>query len=80
MNGFDDLIRRRIAAAVGQTWRSIQREILESWLDLDGGEFERFVAAVGFRLQDDLVVVPLNKENEAKGTITRENVKFERKC
>lgn len=45
-----------------------------------GGDFEGFVQGVcGWKIDDrgDKVIVPVNKENEAKGTVVREEVRFE---
>ncbi|KAK6537964.1 hypothetical protein TWF694_010859 [Orbilia ellipsospora] len=76
--GFEDVIRTRIVGVTASSMREITRELLESWLNLDGDKFDEFVKeTAGFTIQDDVVFVPLNKDNEAKPTITRENVKFD---
>lgn len=76
--GFEELMRVRIAATVSQAVRGIERSILESWLDLKGGAFDSFVGGVcGWEISGNDVEVPANKENEAKGTVVRENVKFD---
>lgn len=76
--GFEDTIRVKIAAAVSQTVREIQRPVLESWMNLKGKDFEKFVTEVcGFKIDGQNVQVPPNKDNEAKGTVIRENVKFD---
>ena len=78
--GFEELMRVRIAATVSQAMREVERSILEGWLDLRGESFNKFVGDVcGWTVESGLVKVPANKENEAKGTIVRENVKFDRK-
>jgi translation initiation factor 3 subunit K len=80
VSGFEELMRVRIAAMVANAVRSVERPILESWLNLQGGEFDRFITSVcGWKIDGSKVEVPLNKENEAKGTVVRENVKFDRK-
>jgi translation initiation factor 3 subunit K len=83
-------MRVRIAVTVGQSMREVERGVLEGWLNLKGAEFERFVRDVcGWGLDDTQVVgvkgkgggvvrVPVNKENEAKGTVVREEVRFDR--
>lgn len=72
-------MRTRIAAMVSQSVREIERGILEEWLDLTGREFEVFVGEkCGWVVEGEVVRVPLNKENEAKGTVVTENVKFDR--
>lgn len=78
ISGFEDLMRLRIIVAVSQAWRDIQRDVLEEWLNLGDGDFDRLMGVVGFKVEGDTVKVPLNKENEAKGTVIRENVKFDR--
>jgi len=66
---------------VSQSVREIERAILEEWLDLTGEQFEQFVSeGCGFEVEGEMVKVPLNKENEAKGTVVTENVKFDRRC
>lgn len=72
-------MRVRIAVVVSQCMQEVQREVLESWLNVRGQKFEGFVKDVcGWRIGGDgMVQVPLNKDNEARGTVVRENVKFE---
>lgn len=80
VSGFEELMRVRIAATVSQAVREVDRSILESWLNLDGSDFEHFVGSVcGWNLDGAKITVPINKDNEAKGTVVRENVKFDRK-
>ncbi|KAF2641478.1 ARM repeat-containing protein [Massarina eburnea CBS 473.64] len=81
VSGFDELMRVRIAATVSQAVREVDRGILESWLNLQGKEFEHFVGTVcGWNVDGSNIKIPINKDNEAKGTVVRENVKFDRKC
>lgn len=76
--GFEELMRVRIAVCVSQCLREVQRGVLEGYLNLRGREFEHFVGTVcGWEVGESVVRVPPNKENEAKGTVVRENVKFE---
>lgn len=79
-------MRVRIAVTVGQGCREVERGVAEGWLALRGGEFEAFVGEIcGWGVDDDeegvggggVVRVPVNKENEAKGTVVREEVRFE---
>ena len=74
-------MRIRIALTVSQAVREIERSVLESWLGMSGEGFERFVGGIcGWDVgggKGGMVKVPLNKENEAKGTVVRENVKLE---
>lgn len=86
VSGFEELMRVRIAVTVGQSCREVERRVLEGWLSLTGSDFERFVLDICSWGIDNtvgggkggVVVVPVNKENEAKGTIVRENVQFDR--
>ena len=85
ISGFEELMRVRIAATVSQAYREIDRETLESWLNMHGKEMEHFVGEVcGWSIggggggDKKMVKVPLNKENEAKGTVVRENVNIDR--
>lgn len=72
-------MRVRIAATVGQSCREVERKVLEGWLRLSGEDFERFVDDIcGWGIDGGNVLVPPNKENEAKGTVVRENVQFDR--
>ncbi|KAH8592258.1 eukaryotic translation initiation factor 3 subunit K [Bisporella sp. PMI_857] len=76
--GFEELIRIRIALTISHSVREIERSALESWLGMQGASFEKFISGVcGWDIQDNTVKIPLNKENEAKGTIVRENVKMD---
>lgn len=76
----------RIAVTVGQGMRVVERGVLETWLNLQGDQFEHFVGEVcGWGVDDTgakgkgaVVRIPVNKENEAKGTVVRENVHFDR--
>ncbi|MCJ1266141.1 hypothetical protein MMC22_006023 [Lobaria immixta] len=84
VSGFEELMRVRIAVTVGQSCREVERRVLEGWLSLTGSDFERFVLDIcGWGIDNTVggkggvVVVPVNKENEAKGTVVRENVQFD---
>ncbi|KAF2501217.1 eukaryotic translation initiation factor 3 subunit K [Lophium mytilinum] len=77
VSGFEDSMRVRIAVTVGQAVREVEKGLLESWLNLQGSEFDHFVQVFGWEIAGESIKVPLNKENKAEGTIVRENVKFE---
>lgn len=86
VSGFEELMRVRIAVTVGQSCREVERKVLEGWLSLTGSDFDRFVLDIcSWKIDNTVgggkggvVVVPVNKENEAKGTVVRENVQFDR--
>ncbi|KAI9735932.1 MAG: hypothetical protein M1834_001398 [Cirrosporium novae-zelandiae] len=78
--GFEELVRVRIAVLVGQCWRVVERSVLEEWLNVRGAEFDKFVGEVcgwGVSETGGMVKIPLNKENEAKSIIVRENVNID---
>ncbi|KAF2869041.1 armadillo-type protein [Massariosphaeria phaeospora] len=78
VSGFEELMRVRIAATVSQSIREVDRSILESWLNQQGRDFEQFVGSVcGWSTDGNKIKIPINKDNEAKGTVVRENVKFD---
>lgn len=80
VQGFEELMRVRMAVVVSQSMQSIDRKVLEQWLNVAGDKFESFVKEVcGWRVEGEKVVIPLNKENEARSSVVRENVKFDRK-
>ena len=71
-------MRVRIAVVVSQCMQEVNRDVLESWLNVSGEKFERFVREVcGWKVDGQTVKVPENKENSAQGTVVRETVKFE---
>jgi translation initiation factor 3 subunit K len=76
--GFEELMRVQIAVEVSKCVREIQRPVLEDWLNLTGAEFDNFMTKIcAWDVEGDNVIIPTNKENEAKGTVVRENVKFD---
>jgi len=76
--GFEELIRIRIAQTISQSVREIDRQVFESWMGLTGDAFDKFIRDVcGWTIDGKVVKIPLNKENEAKGSIVSENVKIE---
>ena len=79
VQGFEELMRVRMAVVISQTMQSVDRAVLESWLNLNGGAFDKFIQEVcGWSVEGSTISIPLNKENEARGTVVRENVKFDR--
>ncbi|KAF2155185.1 ARM repeat-containing protein [Myriangium duriaei CBS 260.36] len=79
VQGFEEMMRVRMAVVVSQCMQSVEQSVLEGWLNLSQGEkFDKFVTDVcGWKVEDGRVVIPLNKENEARSTVVRESVKFE---
>ncbi|KAF3078116.1 hypothetical protein TWF569_003993 [Orbilia oligospora] len=90
VQGFEDTIRRRITGVdtsdvetripgvIDSSMREIERTMLEDWLNLRDEKFEEFVTSVaGYQIDGNTVIISLNKDNEAKPTITRESVKID---
>ncbi|MCJ1308683.1 hypothetical protein MMC25_002337 [Agyrium rufum] len=80
VSGFEEEMRVKIAFIVGQSCRELQRAVLEEWLQMKGNEFAQFITnVVGWKVDEGrgMVEIPPTKENEAKGTVVRENVNFD---
>jgi translation initiation factor 3 subunit K len=77
VDGFEDSLRLRILLTVGQTFREVQKSVLESYLNAKGKAFESLLGMVGFKADGDMIKIPLNKTNEAKATHVVETVKFD---
>lgn len=78
VQGFEEVMKVRIAVVVSQCMQEVQRDVLEGWLNVKGDKFDHFVSEVcGWQIDGATVKVPLNKENEARSTTVRENVKFD---
>lgn len=78
VSGFEELIRIRIAQTISQSVREIDRQVFESWMGTTGDAFDKFIRDVcGWTIDGTVVKIPLNKENEAKGSVVSENVKIE---
>jgi translation initiation factor 3 subunit K len=78
VQGFEDTMRIRIAVVVSQCMQSIRVQDMQSWLNLSNeAKFLAFVKEVcGWKVEGEKVVVPLNKENEARSVVQREDVRF----
>ncbi|KAJ8610446.1 hypothetical protein MRB53_038540 [Persea americana] len=78
VQGFEEIMKIRIAVVVSQCMQEVERRVLEQWLNLNGAKFDTFVKEIcGWNVDESMVKIPLNKENEARGTVVRENVKFD---
>ncbi|KAI1493794.1 armadillo-type protein [Biscogniauxia mediterranea] len=77
IEGFEDLIRLRIATLISHAYREIDLSILEQWLDLEGAAAQKFITeTAGWKLEEgaSVVKIPRNPENEAKKSEVREDV------
>ena len=72
-------MRIRIAVEVGKTFRQINAEVLQQWLDLSNKEaLVKFVKEVcNWEVEGAVVKVPTNKENEARSEVKSERVGIE---
>jgi translation initiation factor 3 subunit K len=78
VQGFEDTMRVRIAVVVSQCMQAVGRQVLEGWLNVSGSKFENFIQEVcGWTIEGDKVIIPLNKDNEARNVVQRETVKFD---
>ncbi|SAM07987.1 hypothetical protein [Absidia glauca] len=76
--GFEDAIRQLIARVVTMSHQSINLPVLQSYLALkDQAKFAAFCEQQQWTQQGDLVLIPINKDNEAKAIVVRENIKFD---
>lgn len=76
--GFEDLVRIRIAGEVGKTFRSVDLDVLSTWLDLRGEALSKFAqTACGWKVDGQEVRIPSNSENEAKSEVKGERVSVE---
>jgi translation initiation factor 3 subunit K len=78
--GFEDTMRDAIALQIGMIAREISKEIAQGWLNVSAEDLPEVVANYGWTVEGDIVKLPINKENEAKTTVFRENVQFNRRC
>lgn len=75
IEGFEELVRVRIATLVSHAYREIELPILEQWLGLEGDATRQFLTeTAGWAIDGDLVKIPKNPENEAKKSEVREDV------
>ncbi|KAL1916324.1 uncharacterized protein VTP21DRAFT_5941 [Calcarisporiella thermophila] len=75
--GFDKAVREVIVRTVQMTYQTISSQLLRSYLNLSAQDFAQFCLARGWTESDGVVSLQLNKDNEVKTVIIRENIKFE---
>jgi len=80
--GFENDIRRVIATTIAISYQNISTDLLQSYLNYGSPgspnpEFSEFTRSSGWREADGIVHIPVNKDNEAKPTVIRENIKFD---
>lgn len=77
VNEFEDAIRQVIAKVVSMSYQSISTSELQSYLALEGDAFQKFCESQHWTVSGQTVSIPINKDNEAKTVVVRENIKFE---
>ncbi|RUS22624.1 armadillo-type protein [Endogone sp. FLAS-F59071] len=77
VEGFTGAIRKVIANVVNMTYQTISSDLLKSYLNLDGETYQSFLSSYGWSDVEGVVTIPVNKHNEAKTVVIRENIKFE---
>ncbi|CAG8557589.1 9129_t:CDS:2 [Ambispora leptoticha] len=81
--GFENAIRKVIATAIAISYQSISADLLQAYFNLGSAageadeEFLAFIKSLGWTESNNVVHIPVNKDNEAKPTVIRENIKFE---
>ena len=75
--GFENAIREVIALVVSMSYQTIATSVLESYLALKGDAFKQYCEKQQWQLDGSTVSIPINKDNEAKTVVVRENIKFE---
>ena len=75
IDGFEEMVRLRIAQLVSQAFREIELPVLEQWLGMEGDAVKKFVSETcGWKIDGTTVLIPKNPENEAKKAEIREDV------
>lgn len=77
VRGFNNAIRNIVTRIVCMTHQQISASLLQSYLDLQGDDFTSYVKEQGWDIKGNTVHIPVNKDNEAKTVVIRENIKFE---
>lgn len=72
-------MRDAIAVQTNMIAREAKKDMVQGWLNLSAEDLPAAVTRYGWAIEGDLVKIPINKENEAKTTVFRENVQFNRK-
>jgi len=75
--GFEESIRNFIALTIENTFVTINKEEIASYLNLNGNSLDEYAKSRNWTLNDDVFTLPVVKENEDKPKIVKENVKFE---
>lgn len=78
VSDFETALRHSIAQTVEISARKVPVTVLEEWSNLSGNRFQEWVTkSLGWSIDGQTVVIPANKENEAKPVVTSETLRFE---
>ncbi|EPE05129.1 eukaryotic translation initiation factor 3 subunit [Ophiostoma piceae UAMH 11346] len=81
IDGFEEMVRVRIAQLVSHAFREVQVSLLEQWLGLSEDAVRKFATGTcGWKIEpvgSATVQIPQNAENEAKKSEIREDVNIE---
>ena len=81
IDGFEEMIRVRIAQLVSHAFREVQVSLLEQWLGMSEDAVRKFATGpCGWKIEpvgSATVQIPQNAENEAKKSEIREDVNIE---
>jgi hypothetical protein len=73
-------MRDAIAVQTNMVAREVKLEVILGWLNVNVEALKELLPRYGWTLDGETVKIPINKENEAKTTVFRENVNFGRTC
>lgn len=75
---FETALRKSISQTVEISARRVPVSVLEEWVNLSGNKFQEWVTkTIGWTIEGTSVVIPANKENEAKPVVANEALHFE---
>lgn len=78
IDGFEELVRVRIATLVSHAFREVELTVLAEWLGLGEDAAAKFLTeTAGWKVEGASVQIPRNAENEAKKSEVREDVNVE---
>jgi len=76
--GFETHIRTCIARSLEQSMREVERRLVQQWVHLEGGLLDEWMkSSTNWQSQGDTITIPLNRDNEVKQIVKRENIKFD---
>lgn len=76
--GFEETMRDAIAVQTNMVAREVKLDVILGWLNVSAEDLKELLVRYGWTQEGDVVKIPINKENEAKTTVFRENVNFGR--